>query len=54
MKNLQNVYMAKLNTRMSFNALIWERAPKVFLSLPEINLAVYDAVSVFNDGRRDR
>ena len=37
----------------SSNALIWEHAPKgVYLSLPKLNFAVYDAVSVFNDGRR--
>ena len=41
------------NQNESFNALIWERAPKgVYRSLPKINFAVYDAVSVFNDGRR--
>ena len=38
---------------MSFNTLIWERAPKgVYLLLPKINFAVYDDVSVFDDGQR--
>ena len=37
----------------SFNALIWERAPKnVYLSLEKLRFAVYDAVVVFSDGRQ--
>ena len=37
----------------SFNALIWERAPKnVYLSLEKLRFAVYDAVAVFSDGRQ--
>ena len=41
------------NQNESFNALIWERAPKNFyLSLETLRFAVYDAVAVFSDGRQ--
>ena len=41
------------NHNESFNALIWERAPKnVYLSLEKLRFAVYDAVAVFSDGRQ--
>ena len=41
------------NQNESFNALIWERAPKcVYLPMEKMRFAVYDAVSVFNDGRQ--
>ena len=37
----------------SFNALIWERAPKnVYLSLEKLRFAVYDDVAMFSDGRQ--
>ena len=40
------------NHNESFNALIWERAPKsVYISIDKLNFAVYDAVAIFNDGR---
>ena len=41
------------NQNESFNALIWERAPKnVYLSLEKLRFVVYDAVAVFSDGRQ--
>ena len=37
----------------SYNALIWQRAPKnIYLSIENMRLAVYDAVAVLNDGRQ--
>ena len=41
------------NQNESFNGTIWERAPKVTnCSYDKMELAVYDAVANFNDGRR--
>lgn len=41
------------NQNESYNALIWERAPKsVYISIEKMKFAVYDAVAVFNDGRQ--
>ena len=41
------------NQNESYNALIWERAPKsIYLSIDKMCFAVYDAVAVFNDGRQ--
>ena len=40
------------NANESFNALIWERVPKSrYVGFNQLEIAVYDAVSVFNDGR---
>ena len=41
------------NQNESFNAMIWERIPKsTFVSLKQLKLGVYDAVSNFNMGRK--
>ena len=41
------------NQNESFNAVIWERAPKnVYLSLEKLRFVVYDAVAVFSDGQQ--
>ena len=41
------------NHNESFNALIWERAPKqVYVGLDKMKFAVHDAVACFNDGRK--
>ena len=40
------------NQSESYNALIWDGATKrVFLSIEKMRFAVYDPVTVFNDGR---
>jgi hypothetical protein len=41
------------NQNESFNAMIWERIPKAtFVSLRQLRLGTYDAVSNFNIGRK--
>ena len=40
------------NQNESFNAMIWERAPKIsYFAFEKLEFAVYDACSHFNDGR---
>lgn len=40
------------NANESFNALIWERVPKSnYVGYTQLEIGVYDAVAVFNDGR---
>ena len=40
------------NQNESFNAMIWERVPKItYVSKEKLDLAVYDAAVNFNDGR---
>ena len=41
------------NQNESFNAMIWDRLPKIrFVSLQLLKLGVYDAVANFNVGRK--
>ena len=43
------------NQNESYNALIWQRAPKsiyIYISTKKIRFAVYDAMAVFNHGRQ--
>ena len=46
-----NRHKGTQNQNESFNALIWQRSPKIMHSgLPSVELATCVAVGIFNDG----